>query len=102
MNNGGLIIMEWSLSVLELYKTYGQRFKGALPNTEYTITIEDGYYDLNYINENGSYLNKAVCDGEVVTIIDECDDKVTFLTEYDDKLVMSKEMFKVAAFGYDG
>lgn len=95
--------MEWALSILELYRTYGQRFKGVLPNTEYNITIEDGYYDLNYTNEKGSYFNRAVCDGEVVTVIDECDDKVTFLTEYDDKLVMSKEMFKVATNGrYDG
>jgi len=94
--------MEWSLSVKELYDTYGREFKGALPNTKYNITVEDDYYDLNYTNENGSYFNKAVCDGEVVTVIDECDGNVTFLTEYDDKLVMSKEMFKVAAFGYDG
>lgn len=94
--------MKWSLCVLALYKTYGQTFKGPLPKTEYYITIEDGYYDLNYTNENGSYFTKAVCDGEVVTVIDECDGNVTFLTEYDDKLVMSKEMFKVAAPGYDG
>ena len=84
------------------YDTYGREFKGALPNTKYNITVEDSYYDLNYTNENGSYFNKAVCDGEVVTVIDECDGNVTFLTEYGDKLVMSKEMFKVAAFGYDG
>jgi hypothetical protein len=94
--------MEWSLSVKELYDTYGREFKGALPNTKYNITVEDGYYDLNYTNENGSYFNKAVCDGEVVTVIDECDGNTTFVTEYGDKLVMSKDMFKVAAFGYDG
>lgn len=95
--------MEWSLDIQNLEKIYGREFRGALPNTQYNITVEDGYYDLNYTNENGSYFDKAVCDGEVVTVIDESDGNVVFLTEYDDKLVMTKEMFKAATNGrYDG
>ena len=95
--------MEWSLDIQNLENTYGREFSGALPGSEYSITVEDDYYDLNYTDEDGNYFDHAVCDGEVVTVIDECDGNVTFLTEYEDKLVMSKEMFKVATNGrYDG
>ena len=91
--------MEYSLDIQALEQKYGRR----IPGTGFSITVEDDYYDLNDTTESGAYRDHLVCDGETVTVIDECDGNVTFLTEYDEKVVMPKEVFKVATNGrYDG